>query len=379
MDQHGAGPHPCRHRTSATRRAGEPVPRDGSGPRAAADVADVRRWTDEPRRVAAGRLGEPPGSDRWPWSQRSGRSQPTTGRAARPRGDRGAPPCPIDAPGDLLHLQPGPVRRSGKGVRRRRGQTDRWGRTRRDSQDHRCTPRRDRRSRPQRARLRVVRRTARRGCRRASRRHGAPDEGGRRGVLHQRPRQGRLRHRDPGGRHQHAGADGRDREAHQVHRRTPSAVDPRRVHPADRPCGPTRHRRSRQRGRAVVAVGAIRRGRRTRGQHVVPPSICLPPDVQHGGEPHPYVHERAGPSSAQPVVRPVPGRSGHREAGGATRTPADQVRRAATRTRSASTATSTSTAARNRTHPIGGPPSGAVRPPRSTRQSARSVPARSST
>ncbi len=91
-------------------------------------------------------------------------------------------------------------------------------RTRRDPANRRRPTRRHRHRRPERARIRPVRHPTRRRRCRAPRRHGAADEGGGRGVLHQRSGEGGLRHRDAGGRDQHAGAHGRDREAHQVHR-----------------------------------------------------------------------------------------------------------------------------------------------------------------
>ncbi len=70
-------------------------------------------------------------------------------------------------------------------------------------------------------------------------------------MLHRRTARRRLRHRDTGRRRQHAGADRGDREADQVHRRSPRAADAGRVHPAHRSGRTTRHRRRRPSGRAV--------------------------------------------------------------------------------------------------------------------------------
>ena len=74
-------------------------------------------------------------------------------------------------------------------------------------------------------------------------------------MLHQRPGQSRVRDRDTGRRHQHARTNGRDREAHQVHRRESPAVDAGGVHPADRACRSTWHRRQGQRGGPLVTRG----------------------------------------------------------------------------------------------------------------------------
>ena len=65
----------------------------------------------------------------------------------------------------------------------------------------------------------------------------------RRGAVHRGPDPGGVRHRDPRPRHQHAGAHRGAREAGQVQRRDPRRHHPRRVHPADRPGRPARHRR----------------------------------------------------------------------------------------------------------------------------------------
>ena len=83
--------------------------------------------------------------------------------------------------------------------------------------------------------------------------HAADVQGGRRGALRTRPGQGRLRHRDPRARHQHARPLGGVGEARQVERRAARRHHPRRVHPADRPRRPARHRRRGPRRRAVAA------------------------------------------------------------------------------------------------------------------------------
>ena len=121
---------------------------------------------------------------------------------------------------------------------------------------------RPRRRRPRRARLRPLARRARGGHRRPPRRDGAAVQGGGRGLLRRGAREGGVRHRDARARHQHAGPLGRDREAHEVHRRAPRVPHAGRVHAAHRPGRAARHRRRRLRHRAVVAVRALRPGRR---------------------------------------------------------------------------------------------------------------------
>ncbi len=144
--------------------------------------------------------------------------------------------------------------------------------------------------------------------RRPPRRHGAAVQGGGRGLLRGRPGQGGLRHRDAVPRDQHAGPLGRDREAHQVHRGAPRVPHPGGVHPAHRPGRPPRDRRRRLRHGAVVAVRALRPGRRAGRHPHLRPHEQLPAHLQHGGQPGPALPARHGPPSAQPVVRPVPGR-----------------------------------------------------------------------
>ena len=91
------------------------------------------------------------------------------------------------------------------------------------------------------------------------------------------------------------------------------------VHPTHRPGRPAGDRRGRPSRRPVEPFRPVRAGRRARRQPDVPPPLGLPPDVQHGGEPGRRVHPRAGPSSAQPLLRAVPGRPRRRPSRGAAR------------------------------------------------------------
>ncbi len=250
------------------------------------------------------------------------------------------------AAGDLLHLQPQPVRRGGQGGDGRRHPADDRRRARSHPRDRRRPARGDRSGRPGRARLQHLPRPARGRRRRPPRRHGAAVQGGGRGLLRRGPGEGGVRHRDAGGRHQHAGQDRRDREADQVHRRSSRVPDAGRVHPAHRPGRPAGHRRPRLRRGAVEPVRAVRPGRRAGQQPHVPPQLGLPADVQHGRQPGALVHQRARPPPAQPVVRPVPGRRRRGAHRGPTRATPDPPRRSAGAGAAARTATSTSTAGR---------------------------------
>jgi hypothetical protein len=247
------------------------------------------------------------------------------------------------APGDLFHLQPGRVRR-------RRGPVRREGKRLTSSEERRQiraiaedTWRRSRRG-PGGPGLRQLVVRAGSGLRGPPRRPGAAVQGGGGGLLRGRAGQGGVRHRDPVARDQHARPVRGDREADQVHRRTPRVPDPRRVHPAHRPGRPSGHRRGRLRGRPVVAVRALRPGGRAGRRPQLRPDQQLPPDLQHGRQPGAPVPARRGPPPAQPVVRPVPGRQRRRPPGRPTGAQAPPWPKPAP-PRPASAATSRSTAA----------------------------------
>ena len=152
--------------------------------------------------------------------------------------------------------------------------------------------------------------------RRPPRRFGAAVQGGGGGVLRRRAGQGGVRHRDAVARDQHAGPLGGDREADQVHRGAPRVPDAGGVHAAHRAGRPAGHRRGRLRGRAVVAVRALRSGGRSGRRPQLRPDEQLPAHLQHGGQPGAPLPARRGPPPAQSVVRPVPGRQRRRPARG---------------------------------------------------------------
>ena len=178
---------------------------------------------------------------------------------------------------------------------------------------HRRGPRRGAvRRRPARARLRRLADRPGGGLRRPPRRPGPALQGGGRGLLRGRSGQGGVRHRDPVARHQHAGPLGGDREAHQVHRRTPRVPHAGGVHPAHRSGRPARHRRGRLRRGPVVALRALRPGGRAgRGPHLRPDAAASAPPTTW---PPTWcaATPRRGPPPAQPVLRPVPGRQRRR-------------------------------------------------------------------
>ena len=221
------------------------------------------------------------------------------GRTPRRRG----PPA-----GDLLHLQPGRLHRRGPALPGRGAAPDRRRRTLPDPGPGRGACRDAERLRSRRSRLRPVARHPRSGGGRPPRRDGAGVPGGRRGLLQRGADQGRLRHRDPGPRHQHAGPVGGDREADQVQRRHPRVPDPRAVHPADGPRRPPGDRRPGHRGGPVVAVRHLHPDRTARRQSGVPAHLCVPPHLQHGGQPGAPLRPRRRPRRARPFLRPVPGR-----------------------------------------------------------------------
>ncbi len=105
-----------------------------------------------------------------------------------------------------------------------------------------------------------------RGIAAAPRRPAAGIPAHRRGVVHRRADPGRLRHRDTGIGHQHAGPHRGVGAAGEVQRRTAPPADARRVHPADRPGRPARHRRrGPRRGALAARRGDHRTGTRSPG------------------------------------------------------------------------------------------------------------------
>ena len=234
-------------------------------------------------------------------------AQPVRRRgAARPRGA---------AAGDLLHLQPGRLRRRGPAVPRRQ-----------PAADH-ARPSATRSSRSSRS----AAGTSRRG----------PDvlgyhdflDGLTRGVAAHhagmlptfkecveelfaaRPLQGRLRHRDAGAGHQHAGPVGGHREAVEVERRDPRRHHAGGVHPAHRPGRAPRHRRGGPRRRAVAAGARAQVGGRAGLDPDLPAQVVVPAVVQHGRQPRAPGRPCHRAGAAGVVVRPVPGRQGGRRAG----------------------------------------------------------------
>ena len=153
-----------------------------------------------------------------------------------------------------------------------------------------------------------------RGRRRASRGDAAGVQGDRRGAVRGGARQGRLRHRDALARDQHAGEDRRHRGPLEVPGRTTRAPDPGGVHAAHGPRRASRDRPARTRGRRLPASGAVRARGGARGHPDVRPDLVVPTFVQHGGQPGPQLHARAGPRALERVVRTVPGRPRRRRA-----------------------------------------------------------------
>ena len=86
-------------------------------------------------------------------------------------------------------------------------------------------------------------------------------------------------------------------------------LTPGRVHPAHRAGRAAGHRRRRPGGRAVVPVRAVRPGRRAGRQPLVPPALGVPPDLQHGGQPRARVHAASRPTTCStcrsPSTRPT--------------------------------------------------------------------------
>ena len=191
LDDDRAGPDGGRRGAQAPGPPGEPLPGGRPLGRAAAPPAHAGRRPAQPRgqparrRGGAGLAGQRPPAGPAPALH-----------AAAGRGG-GAPRRRGDAAGDLLHLQPGGVRRRRQGVLDAGAAPHHRRRARPDPRDRRPPPRRHRRPRPRRARLRPLPGRARGGHRRPPRRHGAAVQGGGRGVLHRRAGEGGVRHRDP--------------------------------------------------------------------------------------------------------------------------------------------------------------------------------------
>ena len=97
--------------------------------------------------------------------------------------------------------------------------------------------------------------------------------------------EGRIRHGDIGFGHQHACPHGRAGAAGEVQRRAARPVDAGGVHPADRPCGPPRHRRRRPRGGAVDSGRRPRRGGGSGVDPDVPAAQFVRAVLQHDDQP----------------------------------------------------------------------------------------------
>ncbi len=148
----------------------------------------------------------------------------------------------------------------------------------------------------------------------APRRDAADLQGVRRGAVRRGAVQGRVRHRDARTGHQHAGPVGGHREAQQVERRDPRRHHAGGVHPADRSCGPARHRRRRSRCRALAAGHRPSCGGRPGLDAHLPAQVVLPAVVQHGGQPGEARRPAHRTRAARVLVRAVPGRQGGRRA-----------------------------------------------------------------
>ena len=216
------------------------------------------------------------------------------------------------AAGDLLHLQPGRVRRR----RRPRASTPACGSP---------TP-------EERARIRAIveERTStastdddldvlgydrwlaglEAGHRRPPRRDGAAVQGGGRGVLRRRAGEGGVRHRDAGPRHQHAGPDGGDREAH---RSSPASAtsSSRRASTRSSPGGPGG-------GASTTSATPSCCGRRScpstrwpalASSRTFALTSAFRPDVQHGRQPGAPLRRPTRPTTCStcrsPSTRPT--------------------------------------------------------------------------
>ena len=179
---------------------------------------------------------------------------------------------------------------------------------RRDPRDRRGAHPHPARRGPRGARLLGVARQPRARRRLAPRRTAAGVQGGRRGALPAQAREGRLRDRDARARHQHAGAHRRAREAREVQRRGARRDHLGGVHPAHRSRRTPRHRRRGPRGHPVDRGPRSAGGRRARLAAHLSAQLQLPPDLQHGREPHRPVRPGEGARDPRVVVRAVPGR-----------------------------------------------------------------------
>ena len=185
--------------------------------RSPADAADDRRRPSQPRRTAP--RCERRAFPSWtPRRSRSARERPAETGDPEPGRDRRRARRATVAPGDLLHLQPRPVRRGGAGLCRRRDASRRRRGALADQRDRYRASRRSLECRPGRAGPRPLHESTDGRLRPPPRRDGAALQGGRRGVLRGGVDQGRVRDRDARGGDQHAGAQRGDREADQVHR-----------------------------------------------------------------------------------------------------------------------------------------------------------------
>ncbi len=206
-----------------------------------------------------------------------------------------------------VHLLPGRLRRRGQTMpallaaahHRRRAGPHRRGR--------RPPVRRPLRIRPGRARLpRMARRVAA-WPRRTPRRNAARVPPYRGGAVHPGFGESCIRHGDIGFGHQHARSHCRPRATGEVRRRAARPVDAGGVHPADRSCGPPRHRRRRPRGGAVDA-GCGPRGGGGSGVHPhIPAAQLVRAVVQHDDQPGEPDGSDAGAQTAGIVLRAVPG------------------------------------------------------------------------
>ena len=272
---------PCRHRD----RAGQP------GAHAHPVVQGLELREQPPRAVDAQRRESGRGLRGGSAPSEQGR-QPSGAlgeraahRAARPARGRRAAAAIEPAAGDLLHLQPRRVRRSGSAGASFRGEADHAGGARRDPRDRRRAHPHPARRGPRRARLLRMARQPRARCRLAPRRAAAGLQGGRRGALPAQAGEGRVRDRDARARHQHARAHRGAREAREVQRRSPRGDHLGGVHPAHRPRRTPRHRRRGSRGHPVDRGPRPAAGRRARIPAHLSAQLQLPPDLQHGRQP----------------------------------------------------------------------------------------------
>ena len=104
-------------------------------------------------------------------------------------------------------------------------------------------------------------------------------------VFHRRAGQGRVRYRNARGGDEHARPDDSHRQAHQVQRDRARRSRTVRVHTARRTGGQTRHRQRRAVRDALVAVCERASSGIPRIRHVVPASVPVRAELQHGRQP----------------------------------------------------------------------------------------------